>query len=443
MKSGLTAARASFAMVAASALTVGALVAPAAASTPSSTCTSSGKCYSADVSPFENIPAGASENFTFTITNEAAAQTLGSVKITAPASFAITGASGPAGSSASFTSSSALFRYLSLSPGQQATLTVGATAPCGSGSHQWGIDAKQSNQFKGSGNDFTPDPTSILAADVTGACSLEFSAQPNTTAAGEKITTAVGSTGGPVTVEVLDGDGNLITGSTAPVTVAIGANPGAASLSGTTTVDASSGVATFGDLSVGQAGLGYTLIASSLGIDSATSAYFSIDDALPACSTGSACSASASTKTTSGTVTTSSAGTGEYLGVGLGGVTYGCPTYTGSSDPLSFDVLNSSGAAQSSADFAVQLEISKAAVHASGHPGASTWQICYASTQPFTAVAGTSGTTVIGGVTYYTGLLPGCSNNSPVAPCVQARNDDNAGNVIVTFLATGDPVGFA
>ena len=38
------------------------------------------------------------------------------------------------------------------------------------------------------------------------------------------------------------------------------------------------------------------------------------------------------------------------------------------------------------------------------------------------------------------GLLVDCSN-TPVAPCVQARNKVNAGDVIVTFLASGDPFG--
>jgi hypothetical protein len=57
----------------------------------------------------------------------------------------------------------------------------------------------------------------------------------------------------------------------------------------------------------------------------------------------------------------------------------------------------------------------------------------------FTAQPGTSGTATIGDVTFFTGLLPDCSK-TPVAPCVQARHKDNAGDVIVTFLASGDPV---
>jgi hypothetical protein len=139
-------------------------------------------------------------------------------------------------------------------------------------------------------------------------------------------------------------------------------------------------------------------------------------------------------------VTTSAGTTGDLLGVGLGGVSYTCnSSYQPVSDPVNADLLNASGTAQFGV-FSATLEISKNAVQASGHTGASTWQICYADTSPFTPRPGTtSGTSVIGGVTYYTGLLPDCSSSQP-APCVQSRNKDNAGDVVITFLAAGDLV---
>src|SRR5262249_18563879 len=58
------------------------------------------------------------------------------------------------------------------------------------------------------------------------------------------------------------------------VTVALGNNPGGGTLGGTTTVTVSGGVATFADLSVSQAGTGYTLTASAPGLAGATSARF-------------------------------------------------------------------------------------------------------------------------------------------------------------------------
>ena len=107
-----------------------------------------------------------------------------------------------------------------------------------------------------------------------------------------------------------------------------------------------------------------------------------------------------------------------------------------------FAVFNAAGVPQS-IPLTVSLGIDKSLVQSSGHPGASSWQICYASTTPFTArpwyLTTRTGRT-IGGVTYNTGLLPDCSSTQG-APCVQARNKDNAGDVIVTFLAFGDPYG--
>jgi len=50
------------------------------------------------------------------------------------------------------------------------------------------------------------------------------------------------------------------------VTLAIGTNPVGGTLSGTTTVAASSGIATFPDLSLSVAGDGYTLLASAAGL---------------------------------------------------------------------------------------------------------------------------------------------------------------------------------
>jgi hypothetical protein len=199
-------------------------------------------------------------------------------------------------------------------------------------------------------------------------------------------------------------------------------------------------VASFPGLSINQTGSGYTLGATSTGITPVTSTYFDIWNVLQACS-GTSCTGSSSTTTTTGTVTTSSAISGQFLGVGLGGVTFSCGlSYQPLSDPLSFDVLSTSGAANSSAVFTVTLQLSKKLVQSSGHPGASTWQICFGSNVPFTALPGTSGTAVIGGITYYTGLLPDCSSTLP-APCVLSRNKTNAGVEVVTFLGTGDAYG--
>jgi len=426
------------AVLAAGVLAVAIAVGPAAAQagSTSSTCSSSaGKCFLLAISP-SGVPAGANASFSFTITNEASTQQLGSVQITAPSGFVITSAPG----SASLTSTSALFLNLAIAPGATTTLAVTATAPCGAGNYQWALLAKQSNDFSGPpGNDFQLDPASTgsLAGTVTGACSLAFTGEPSGTAAGHVITTGFNSSGGPVQVEVLDGTGHLATTSTVTISIGFASNPGSGSLSGAAPVTASGGVASFGGLSIDAPGVGYALTASSPGIAPATSTDFTIYGSIGSCS--GACSGTSFSKTTIGAASTSGTN-GDALGIGVGGASYSCDAaYQPVSDPVNVDLLDATGKAQN-AQFTATLEISKSAVQASGHTGASTWQVCYADTVPFTPRPGTTlGTTVIGGVPYHTGLLPDCSSTQP-APCVQARNKDNAGDVVITLLAAGDLV---
>ena len=98
---------------------------------------------------------------------------------------------------------------------------------------------------------------------------LVFTTQPTNTAAGSPISPVV-------TVAVEDASGNVVTSSTASVSIAILNNPGGGTLSGTTAVNAVAGVATFSSLSINAAGPGYTLSATSAGLASATSNPFNI-----------------------------------------------------------------------------------------------------------------------------------------------------------------------
>jgi hypothetical protein len=83
----------------------------------------------------------------------------------------------------------------------------------------------------------------------------------------------------PVQVTVVDGAGNTLTSFTGSVTIAIGRNGGMlipGTLSGTKTVAAVNGVATFSDLSIDQPGSGYTLTVVGPGVAGAESAPFAI-----------------------------------------------------------------------------------------------------------------------------------------------------------------------
>jgi Chitobiase/beta-hexosaminidase C-terminal domain len=104
---------------------------------------------------------------------------------------------------------------------------------------------------------------------VPTSTSVAFVQQPTTSATNTVIAP-------PITVQILDQKGNPITSSTALVTMALGANPGSGTLSGTTSVNAVNGIATFADLSIDAIANAYTLTASSAGLTSAASTAFNI-----------------------------------------------------------------------------------------------------------------------------------------------------------------------
>jgi hypothetical protein len=96
---------------------------------------------------------------------------------------------------------------------------------------------------------------------------LSFTVVPPTAPAGGVI-------GPSVIVAVQDAQGNLATGSDVVVTIAVADD--AAAITGTLTQAAVNGVATFTDLSIGQAGEGYKLTATATDAISATSSDVSI-----------------------------------------------------------------------------------------------------------------------------------------------------------------------
>src|SRR5439155_1118317 len=145
----------------------------------------------------------------------------------------------------------------------------------------------------GSGYTLTAVATGLTGATsapftitVGAATRLAFTVQPGSTTAGAAIAPAVRLTaldagGNPVpgfsgAVTVADALGNTATGFVGNVTVAIGTNPAGGTLGGTRTFAAIAGVATFPSLSINQAGSGYTLSATAVGLTGATSAPFDI-----------------------------------------------------------------------------------------------------------------------------------------------------------------------
>jgi hypothetical protein len=108
-------------------------------------------------------------------------------------------------------------------------------------------------------------PLSITVASTPGA-GLSFTVQPSSTLVGQMILPAVQvmvqNSGGPVVGQ--------------PVTLTLGNNPGAATLSGGSAVSGAGGLATFSNLFVNNFGFGYALVASASGFTGATSIAFDI-----------------------------------------------------------------------------------------------------------------------------------------------------------------------
>jgi endo-1,4-beta-xylanase len=109
----------------------------------------------------------------------------------------------------------------------------------------------------------------ITAPSVTGIpAKLAFLQQPSNALAGAQISPAV-------QVAVEDANGNVVTNGSNPVALAL---TGGTSLAGTLPSPTLNGIATFNNLSVGAAGIGYTLSVTSPGLATATSTPFTISE---------------------------------------------------------------------------------------------------------------------------------------------------------------------
>ncbi len=119
----------------------------------------------------------------------------------------------------------------------------------------------------------TSAPFDVSARPAPPATHVAFIAQPSSTRAGDPISPAI-------QVAAEDSTGAVVPTYTGAITVAIGTNPSAGTLSGTRVVAAASGIASFSSLSIDKTGSGYTLTASASGLTGATSTAFEIT-ALP------------------------------------------------------------------------------------------------------------------------------------------------------------------
>ncbi|MEO5567433.1 MAG: hypothetical protein ABIR92_03015, partial [Gemmatimonadaceae bacterium] len=112
----------------------------------------------------------------------------------------------------------------------------------------------------------TSSAFNITAAPPT---ALQFKVQPLNAVESAAISPAI-------EVKIVNALGATVTTATSVVTLAIGTNPSSGSLSGTLSVAAVNGIATFSGVSINSVGNGYTLTAASTGLSGATSSAFNI-----------------------------------------------------------------------------------------------------------------------------------------------------------------------
>ena len=122
-------------------------------------------------------------------------------------------------------------------------------------------------------NGLEPDTTNVKVNEAP-ATQLAITQEPTDVYENTNISPAI-------TVEIRDASNNLVTGSTDNVTLAIGTNPSAGTAAGTLTVAAVGGIATFSDIQIDNAGVGYTLDFTSGPLTGASSVTFDVFSATP------------------------------------------------------------------------------------------------------------------------------------------------------------------
>jgi len=386
--------------------------------------------------------AGATPTITISIRNDASPQTLGSANITVPA--------GIVPDPPLTTGDVIELRNLNLAPGATASVSLTARIPCvpDAAGYPWDVQVKQSNDFNGTGNDFTPTtaPPRLYGA---GLCSLRFvdgdpGGQPKGAQRLTNITAEpyLPTSTSPVAVRVADGsvDGTVEWWSSdVTLSIAAGYNPGAGTLSGTTVASPNAGVARFMSGGVGpqidKSAGGYRLTASSPGVTGTAplSNPFDIVDFGQRCPGASQrCTGTAFNASFRAQVDTF-ATPDDLLLLSLGAPdapTFDCLGYAETTDTLAFDVTTLTGGPSGSAKTVLYTILSPV-------KSAPQYDVCFRSLAPFTAKSLLPALLQIDGS--YVALLPDCRRVNDVPPCVSNRARVN-GTVVLTITAPqGDP----
>ena len=231
------------------------LLALTAASAPAAS-----KPYSLTITP-GTVAAGTQSTFTAHFAVPASAsQQLGSADVTVPAGFTVVSASVPAPGTATVVRAD----RAAAQPGRAARPLGRRDGRRASALHRGHVEldgAREAGQRLQRPARQRPRPSSpassSLTTTVTGSCglALRFVTQPTAARVGQVISGSPYAPGGPpVSVEVVDAAGARVTTATDAITIALGAGSSPGTLSGTLTVNAVAGLASFSTLRISAPG---------------------------------------------------------------------------------------------------------------------------------------------------------------------------------------------
>jgi hypothetical protein len=257
-------------------------------------------------------------------------QALGSANVTAPAGVLIQSVSG-LNATSSFSATSIQLRDLNLATGASLNFPMTAHISCPARNANWGITGFKNGD--GSGQTFPLDPSSNVVTQVTQACTLSITVQPNHAEAGQTITNTAYDPSGPKVTVVARNNDPAVPLAPSNDLVTLGKTAGSFTSAGTgftgnTVALSNAAEAVFTALQSGRTGFSFKLTATATGYTSSGPSS-SFDVEVDGC-TGANCNPSTppvgGNKHTSVSASGAGMAGGDSLGVGL--INYSASEFT-------------------------------------------------------------------------------------------------------------------
>ena len=285
----------------------------------------------------------------------------------------------------------------------------------------------------------TATPVDAASCSSKGACTLVFTAAPADAKVGSTITSVQfvpGAASVAVTIVYTD-SGLPVTGFGGAITLALlqaPTNTATGILTGTVEVVPTDGVATFAGLKVDKHG-DYKLKATSgTRVRSATSGTFSVWDNVDTCGNQPCPSNLNAPHETISIISTTTGG--GILAASSGAENTANPCVLPpklKKAQFGPNVTRIGGTISGTGTKTVTMTYDQEYVNSQPNNGASAYEVCYQTDVPFTDLTGATDVT--------TGLLPLCSAQDPVPPCIlsKSKNSGNGTVTIILLLPAADP----